>query len=1021
VPANKKVAMPSGGSNKRGAATLQPSPSKRLQELDRHASELERELSVLEAQQQAAAATKNNKKGGSAAAAAEEKANQLRVRLCEALCDVILKDAEFAVRRNCAERLWRRCFYPRVQDLRRRVARDEKIRLKQAAKEGVLPSSATPTSSRRGGSGNAELALMGFLSEAVTMYDFLIGRLCRKLSVAIGRQHDRDVRALMSQQSQSSHTTASGASTTEGGNDTDASAANGIVECVARLEICLGDLNRYSGANTSKAENCYRIAATLGPGFGHAYNQLGVLCQQPKNESSQTSPPPVAVTLYWYARALSVKWHPSPGTRPNMQRLLKQNRQWLLSRRQEQHQNTQSGAPAMPTMSKSDQTRLFLSQFVDLQSHFVNGVQEKPADFERQLGDVTTALRSLLDQSALGDALLCKLVAILAFSECYKDRELLCRPNAIDVTAPEKEKNPRNIKRISRLTWTLARSSSFAVGTALCDRVIALLSKLTTGDSDSNRNSGSGGNNDRPPKVLPPSVRILLPLLLMTEYLHSHPDFPLPSSSAESNGSLDADRMDTDDYNDDYENDVPLGELYNTYWSKVVQALNMLSFIGSHFAIPVDASKLDDLKEYRELRGFTPFESFIRQDGIVESTGFLDNHEALDAMVRSAPAAAIPSSQQESSSNRMTMTSQESSVGTIHSSGSAINAPEQGRIKVARFLLLGDRLLSDTSSELGRCIVHRDGDDRFVWIPNNGNRQTGVFDESEFEQNPFAMDDDDGNDGEAAADPFSMQADENSKPAAASATDSGGNTSFVYKQDASSGAALLVPSALLQQQQQLSAVAVPSGTATAACSEDRALSSGNALLSPAMPGIMPPTAHPSLVSLGDQLPTSHIPVVPPPGFGSAGASASGPALMPAVGTPLPNVILPEISHQGYPPPGMAPSPTNLQTGPGGSTVLDSFQMLDRYPPWGSTANPFAQPNDLEVPGGPISDQTAPARESRFDATHLFVNGRDAPTSMFDNQSFHGNGETLLLGSELLNIMSNDGNTPRTKSRNPFAT
>eukprot|EP00521_Asterionellopsis_glacialis_P013791 CAMPEP_0195304208 /NCGR_PEP_ID=MMETSP0707-20130614/34066_1 /TAXON_ID=33640 /ORGANISM="Asterionellopsis glacialis, Strain CCMP134" /LENGTH=176 /DNA_ID=CAMNT_0040367961 /DNA_START=178 /DNA_END=705 /DNA_ORIENTATION=- len=97
----------------------------------------------------------------------EERASVIRTSLCEILSDVLLTDPTFAVRKDCPGRLWRHCFYGRINELRGRIAREKKKR--------SLKLSTTESSSSSGGSEDKyEKNLSTFLSEAIKLYQYLV-------------------------------------------------------------------------------------------------------------------------------------------------------------------------------------------------------------------------------------------------------------------------------------------------------------------------------------------------------------------------------------------------------------------------------------------------------------------------------------------------------------------------------------------------------------------------------------------------------------------------------------------------------------------------------------------------------------------------------------------------------------------------------------------------------------------------------------------------------------------------------
>jgi hypothetical protein len=180
-----------------------------LSELDRDATEIEQQL---------------------AAGIDSEKANQLRVPLCEKLSKIILMDAAYACEHNVCARLWSKCFYERISPLRAGIMK-EKRKKRPCAKQETL--------------------LAAFIGEGVTFFAYI----CDKLHLTLSGAAQDDFS--MSQ-----------GGTTVSGPPLTPPTLEGVVECMQRLYISLGDLYRYS-QNLSKAESAYQRSARLGPGHGH--------------------------------------------------------------------------------------------------------------------------------------------------------------------------------------------------------------------------------------------------------------------------------------------------------------------------------------------------------------------------------------------------------------------------------------------------------------------------------------------------------------------------------------------------------------------------------------------------------------------------------------------------------------------------------------------------------------------------------------------------------------------------------
>jgi len=363
----------------------------------------------------------------------DERTSRLRLPLCETMADLMLKDPKSSAEKDVAGRLWRMCFYQRIGP--------QRVKLQKDKRRGVDTT-------------RFEESLNLFLAEGVTLYRYLIDRLQNKLAKKAGMEVADDSTTEFSQGSASTAHAPPPSEITEG-----------VVPLLATCHVSLGDLFRYSN-NLEQAEAAYRMAATLAPGFGHAFNQLAVVCQLKEQQGSPLS----AVALFWYTRSLLVTVDPFTTAKSNLRRLLASNHEWL------------QGQTDTKDKSKSALTRRFLGMFVDLHFRLFEGVESDiHSEILEQTNTVMERFRALLEISAFGDALLCRLVVIHAFSECFLDR-----PNG----AP------------STLTMVTARVATYHFGICLADRLMVGLSKVAEGK-------------------LPSSVRLLLPVLLVAEYTKS--------------------------------------------------------------------------------------------------------------------------------------------------------------------------------------------------------------------------------------------------------------------------------------------------------------------------------------------------------------------------------------------------------------------------------------------------------------------------------------------------------------------
>lgn len=468
------------------SSTTPPSQETDVRQLLARANDLERRI----------AETASSSKSESTSTA------RLRMQLCETLSDILLTDAPFSNRKDVYGRLWRHCFYQRIQALRARIARHQK---RQADSKSIT---------------TLQENLNTFLQEAVVLYDYLRDKYERKLVPSLSLQEEDD-------DDDSATTTA----------------VDGVVAGLSKLYIYLGDLERYR-QKYGKSEQYYHKAAKLAPGKGNPYNQLAVVAQL--KDSTLT-----AVSLYYYARALLATHEPFETSWGNLMRLLQTNRDYL------------SKPNYAAAASQSHSSRQCLAHFCDLHYDLIQIIKDDDDDDDKsntaeesqkeaiatKMAKVVTMVETLLSDSALGDALLVKMATINAFS--------------VAILQKNKQKSFQQLAQL----WVY----KFANG--LAHRVAQNLSKYTT------MNDANTDNH----KI--PSVRVLLPLLLVCDYVACWEEVPC-------------------------EDDADYMEAQRQFWSGVVQVANALVQLKSRI-FQASQSGPTTLKEYERLRGFAPFQPFL--------------------------------------------------------------------------------------------------------------------------------------------------------------------------------------------------------------------------------------------------------------------------------------------------------------------------------------------------------------------------------------------------------------------------
>ncbi|GAX27053.1 protein SMG7 [Fistulifera solaris] len=552
----------------------------------------------------------------------DKAAMQLRIKVCEYLTDLILTDPRFACEYGIVDRLWRLCFYDRIRALR--ASRDK---LKRRGEDFE----------------SDEKAFVKTLSEAISLYKFMIESLEDKLMKAYPAVSGTQA----SEEEESDD------------DDTDRPRASkspaGIMKCLISMIVQLGDLYRYCG-DTRKAQEAYYRAIQLGPGIGHAMNQLAVVLSQ-ADPTGQC-----LITLYWYARSISVTTDPFMTSAKNLARLFESNQEWL-NQHETQQQLSASSNP------KSASSKYFLAKFCELHSIFFNGFlpEEIPeVGILQHMEDCRTFFTKLLQNSALGDSLLCKLVTIHAFSETLAER---ARSGSV-----------ANSHAMMQATAWACRVSTLWLGTALVQRVL-----------------GAFGNKGQEQKKTHSSYRCLVPMMIVAEYVSTR---PIPEWKS---------------FDDDCPgpNLVTLHtEAEKEFWIAIVDVLNHILMQSSSYSGQESMTETALLlKEYLELRGFLPFAMFAPE---LSSWGRLSDEDAI----------------RELCSLRKGKGKAQESASTLTSGASvqsnADNA-DQNRIKVLRLLALGRKWADDQDSAFARPIQF--DAERNVYIHTESNDREGGSDD----------------------------------------------------------------------------------------------------------------------------------------------------------------------------------------------------------------------------------------------------------------------------------------------------
>lgn len=523
----------------RPAVSVRRDPLSRLQQQEVDARQLEQELQAW-----------TTAPSRSRTSADETRAHRVRVNLCETLADMILTHPAFAAQHGIVGRLWISCFQSKLTALRQL--------LHQLRRHGKTERA-----------DQVEASLEHSLVEAITFYNYIIRHLQDQLlaSPAVGSSAGSTaVTGIISNKSinntssknhlprQDSTPNALEASTLL---TVDSSALVGIVSNIAQLELHVGDLYRYA-KQLAKASQSYETSFRLAPGHGHAYNQLAVVGQlqqqQPSVSSSSvtntnTASSPeryqTALAMYGYVRALLATHTRFDAADKNLRNLLATNRGYLHDWQQEQ-----SGLQAPNRVPVS--SRGFLLAFVEFHAQLLRRSDQSDGDDGQpqppSVDTVWTDFGNLLQQNQIGDVLLCKLIAIQAYTE--------------HTTATEQSP-----------AWQKARKATLTMGTALVDRVMAGWQK---------------------PKS---SSRILVAVLLVAEYLVT------TSTVSHSAGSS----LEDDEWSHFWKGFLAIANHLKSHMGILPESKSL----SLSSCLDGTEEDWHAIKEYQLLRGFKPFAAFL--------------------------------------------------------------------------------------------------------------------------------------------------------------------------------------------------------------------------------------------------------------------------------------------------------------------------------------------------------------------------------------------------------------------------
>jgi len=512
----------------------------------------------------------------SSTTSSEEVASKLRIQLCEVFSDILLADTHLSARKDLSGRMWRSCFYGRIGELRSRIKKG-KSKLNKLSKKTNLNATGSNNNSKEMDNQKKSIeefeeSLTTFLREAVILYEYLVDKyLCILKSTSKKKKEGRQTK--IEENAENINEIASLSTTTD--------AHVGIIPTLHRLYIHLGDLHRYSTSFNS-AELSYLKASCLAPGKGNPYNQLAVVAQL--KDSTGAHPLP-AVALYWYCRSLLAVDDAFETSRVNLERLFTSNRSWIdtnVANEESLNICTVGMNREKSRAIKSSASRVFLSRFVSFHGRLFHASSKETSaktnkldDMEKIMHELIFEFGALLCESAFSDALLMKMVSIIAFSIW----------NSLSIF-PNQQQTQIN-------SATVAIGLLLSTGTKLAASVEDSVEKLEAKQQ-------RGGRN-----IKHNVIRLMTPLLLVCEFISY-----LWLSNTYITANLHQFGVCTEN--------TLLRAVLKEFWVAIAKVANIIKAsksLSSFFGKTENGITGESFRfipnDYKVLRGFLPFASFI--------------------------------------------------------------------------------------------------------------------------------------------------------------------------------------------------------------------------------------------------------------------------------------------------------------------------------------------------------------------------------------------------------------------------
>mmetsp|Transcript_22021 Transcript_22021/g.47871 ORF Transcript_22021/g.47871 Transcript_22021/m.47871 type:complete len:1002 (+) Transcript_22021:272-3277(+) len=508
--------------------------------------------------------------------ASDEKAQALRLQLCSVLSDVVLLDCMLADSSDAVGRLWKICFYNRINELRSRIAKE-----KSRAKKRQASGAGSEADAAKKMVVDVEKELKKFLQEAIQLYKYLIERYVKELMPLSQSQMSSPGELTQQQEDERSFV---------------------VISSLYRMHIHLGDLYRYS-ASYNEAEKCYLQAAKLAPGTGNPFNQLAVVAQQSQDALS-------AVALYYYARSLMATRSPFETSRPNLERLFESNRKWMNEHSRDDNTHARgivsvanvAGKGGKPPKKAQGEwhrkeriaaNRQALARMVDLQWAFYRGVSLDGADdkvdldgLKKKMSSLDETLTNLIGNASLGESLLFKLISILAFSTLGASNKGKLM-NAESGFNAKRNKHPGWNEGIVMTNQALAFSFFLRFCTILAKDAEACSAKKKRGRIHS-----------LSPLLL--GFRFVTSIYEGSEWFHGLPFFP--SSNGAAGNGLDISTI-----------HELCKESHVEFWKSIASLANHFDTLPQNKRDDAQEELIDltDVKDFDEFHGYVPFASYL--------------------------------------------------------------------------------------------------------------------------------------------------------------------------------------------------------------------------------------------------------------------------------------------------------------------------------------------------------------------------------------------------------------------------